>query len=424
MSKFNFGEIQIPLNQQDMHPVENFNVDSNAFYPNMLLLGTSGSGKTQMCKRLCRHTIQDGGSVIVFDVKGDFAVGFEESEIVRLIPGVNFTASMQLFKPAALCATLEIESSRKQDDILFNLFLTEKKTKATTHTLEQLKKALFYRTPKGAKKSVEIMIDAVNKKLESESAAFFSEVTSFSKDSLTKNNKINIIDMSPFNGERGVYSLFIAWLTENLKPEPLANESFKTLVVFEELNTLFVEEPSKTTKNHLALIRSNLSAFVSICRSGGVCALYCAQHEIGLPVSVLNADVKVAFTQKQEGFITKTLRKSYENTEIGRFAEEPLDFIQGMAAFEAVIHFNNEKMRGCVKVATPRFYAEVVAEVVAVEAVPEFVAVEAVPEVVAVEAVPEVVAVEAVTEVVAVEAVSEVVANSTALMLSRLKRKW
>ncbi|MEZ4880263.1 MAG: helicase HerA-like domain-containing protein [Chitinophagales bacterium] len=343
-----------------------------------LIAGATGTGKTKSVQLFSEKLSENGISVLMMDIKGDFsgiaaegtsnpkieerktAIGIDwkatkyPTEVFSISQqdGVRLRATVAEFGPILISKILDLNDT--QQGVIATLFKYCDDAHLPLLDLEDFKKVLQFASTEG-KEELEKEYGAVSPatfgtilrkvvELEQQGANIFFGETSFDVNDLLRKDSngygyINVIRLTDIQDKPKLFSTFmLSLLAEIYEKFPEKGDQEKPdLVIFIDEAHLVFQEASKA-------LNEQIETIVKLIRSKGVGVFFCTQNPNDIPNDVLGQlGMKIqhalrAFTAKDRKAI-KLVAENYPYTE----NYEVENIITEMGIGEALVTVLNEK---------------------------------------------------------------------------------
>lgn len=343
-----------------------------------LIAGATGTGKTKSVQLFSEKLSENGISVLMMDIKGDFsgiaaegstnpkieerekAIGIDwnpkkyPTEVFSISQqdGVRLRATVAEFGPILISKILDLNDT--QQGVIATLFKYCDDAHLPLLDLEDFKKVLQFASTEG-KDELEKEYGAVSPatfgtilrkvvELEQQGANIFFGETSFDVNDLLRKDSngygyINVVRLTDIQDKPKLFSTFmLSLLAEIYEKFPEKGDQEKPdLVIFIDEAHLVFQEASKA-------LNEQIETIVKLIRSKGVGVFFCTQNPNDIPNDVLGQlGMKIqhalrAFTAKDRKAI-KLVAENYPSTE--NYDVENL--ITEMGIGEALVTVLNEK---------------------------------------------------------------------------------
>ncbi len=343
-----------------------------------LIAGATGTGKTKTIQTLSEKLSENGVSVLMMDIKGDFSgvaePGVSNPKITDRITsigntwnakgypvelmsistqdGVRLRATVTEFGPVLMSKILDLNDT--QEGVVAMVFKFCDDQQLALLDLNDFKKVLQFLTNEG-KAIFEKEYGAISPatvgtilrkvvELEQQGAGVFFGETSFNVNDLLRkdengNGYINIVRLTDIQDKPKLFSTFmLSVLSEVYHKFPERGDVDQPELV------IFMDEAHLIFNNASKALQDQLESIIKLIRSKGVGIFFCTQNPNDIPQSILaQLGLKIqhalrAFTAKDRQDI-KMVAQNYPETEFYRVE----DLITQLGIGEAFVTALNEK---------------------------------------------------------------------------------
>lgn len=343
-----------------------------------LIAGATGTGKTKSIQTLSEKLSENGVSVLMMDIKGDFSgiaepgvsnpkieermksIGSEwkgkgypvELMSISTQDGVRLRATVSEFGPVLISKILDLNDT--QEGVVAMVFKFSDDQALPLVDLSDFKKVLQFLTNEG-KSVFEKEYGAISPstvgtilrkvvELEQQGAGVFFGETSFDVNDLLRKDEngmgyINIVRLTDIQDKPKLFSTFmLSLLAEVYHKFPERGDVDQPELV------IFIDEAHLVFDNAGKALNDQLEAIIKLIRSKGVGIFFCTQNPNDIPQSILSQlGLKIqhalrAFTAKDRQDI-KLVAQNYPETEFYKVD----DLITQLGIGEAFVTALNEK---------------------------------------------------------------------------------
>jgi uncharacterized protein len=343
-----------------------------------LIAGATGTGKTKTIQLISEQLAQNGVSVLMMDIKGDFS-GIAEPGVmnpkieervnaigntwtakgypVELMTissqdGIRLRATVSEFGPVLISKILDLNDT--QQGVVAMVFKFSDDEKLPLLDLNDFKKVLQFLTNEGksifekeyGKISPSTMGTIIRKivEMEQQGAGIFFGEKSFDVDDLLRKDEngmgyVNIVRLTDIQDKPKLFSTFmLSLLAEVYQKFPERGDMDRPELV------IFMDEAHLIFSNASKALQEQLEAIIKLIRSKGVGIFFCTQNPIDIPQSILaQLGLKVqhalrAFTAKDRQAI-KLAAQNYPETNFYKVE----DLMTQLGIGEAFVSALNEK---------------------------------------------------------------------------------
>lgn len=301
-TKFSLGYTE-DSNQQI--PNNRLDIDANQLAKHSVVIGATGSGKTQTLKALAIGASRSGAAVLAFDINGDLATlanDTGETEYADTVLwslnglGANLSIPVSDLSPNQLCAVLGTDSTAQTRVVSAVL-----RANPDLVTLDDLKDAISRATIVGISGyfpqaiTVDVLSNAIDQTADT-IGSFFGP-RSFDLKTIVDSGLIHVIDCSPLktSSGRAAFAGIVCTILESLKSLPISGD-LELLVLLDETHRLFKSNNSATSK----VLRSLSDVFsdsVRELRKYGVGLCFASQLRSDIP-QYIQSNVGLLIQQK------------------------------------------------------------------------------------------------------------------------------
>lgn len=378
--QFNGGALLIGAGMLDGSPVPGTQVSIPLKTMNRhgLIAGATGTGKTKSIQVLSEKLSENGVSVLMMDIKGDFsgiaeagttnprieerakAIGSKwtgKAYPVELMSisgqdGVRLRATVTEFGPVLMSKILDLNDT--QEGVVAMVFKFSDDQQLPLVDLSDFRKVLQFLTNEG-KSIFEKEYGAISPatvgtilrkvvELEQQGASVFFGETSFDVNDLLRKDEngmgyINIVRLTDIQDKPKLFSTFmLSLLAEVYHKFPERGDADQPELV------IFMDEAHLIFDNASKALQDQLESIIKLIRSKGVGIFFCTQNPNDIPQSILSQlGMKIqhalrAFTAKDRQDI-KLVAQNYPETEFYKVE----DLITQLGIGEAFLTALNEK---------------------------------------------------------------------------------